>query len=102
MSASDFQNNVSDVETAILTIAKVCNVENGMKQKLQDAKNRSLDPTLCIPYQNLLLHEKHKKSDIEEVSNSKNEKRTNFLLVLRTNIFIFNLFLIKFTHVWTV
>ncbi|CAG2257512.1 unnamed protein product [Mytilus edulis] len=60
MSASDFQNNVANVETAILSIAKVCNVEIDMKQKLQDAKNRSLDPTLCIQYQNLLLHEMHK------------------------------------------
>ncbi|CAG2214181.1 unnamed protein product [Mytilus edulis] len=66
MSASDFQNNVANVETAILSIAKVCNVETDMKQKLQDTKTRSLDQTLCIQYQNLLLQEMDQKAEIEE------------------------------------
>ncbi|XP_063429155.1 uncharacterized protein LOC134712004 [Mytilus trossulus] len=78
MPASDFQKDVADIELAILTIAQVCNVENDMKQKLHDVKNRSLDQTLCIQYQNRLLQEMNQKGEmVESISTIKEQLQTN-------------------------
>ncbi|CAG2207457.1 unnamed protein product [Mytilus edulis] len=64
-SDSDYKLYKIQIEAVILTIAKSCNKENEMKQKLKDAEVRPLDETICQQYQNCLLYEIQRNEDIK-------------------------------------
>ena len=66
-SDSDYKLYKIQIEAVILTIAKSCNKENEMKQKLKDAEVRPLDETICQQYQNCLLYEIQRNEDIKTV-----------------------------------
>ena len=56
----------NEIESAILEIAQVCGNEAEKKQILTDLENRSFDETLCIQYQNTLLEQIAKETQLEE------------------------------------
>jgi hypothetical protein len=57
----------NEIESAILEIAKVCKNETETKQILMDLEKRSLDETLCIQNQNILLEWIARETWLEEV-----------------------------------
>ncbi|CAG2243113.1 unnamed protein product [Mytilus edulis] len=68
----------SQLEATILTIAKSCNKESEMKQKLRDAEVRPLDETICQQYQNCLLYDIQRNEDItKEISTLREQSRQN-------------------------
>ncbi|XP_063399603.1 uncharacterized protein LOC134684264 [Mytilus trossulus] len=68
----------SQIETTILTIAKSCNKESEMKQKLKDAEVRPLDETICQQYQNCLLFDIQRNEDIKtEIKRLEEQSRQN-------------------------
>ncbi|VDI40777.1 Hypothetical predicted protein [Mytilus galloprovincialis] len=64
-SETDYILYKSQIETVILTIAKSCNKEREMKQRLKDAEVRPLDETICQQYQNCLLFDIQRNEDIK-------------------------------------
>lgn len=67
-SDSEYAKYKTDVEGVILRIARFCNIENGMRQKLNDASQRPLDETILKKYQITLLEQSLHENHIEEVS----------------------------------
>lgn len=67
ISDPDYVMYKSDIESSIMEIARVCKTEAITKQSLVDLNNRSLDETLCIQYQNMLLEQMMKEKRLEEV-----------------------------------
>ncbi|VDI14801.1 Hypothetical predicted protein [Mytilus galloprovincialis] len=74
ISDADYGIYKSDIESDIMEIAKVCQKEASTKQSLLDVSNRSLDETLCIQYQNILLEQilqdKRLEKKIDEIPES--------------------------------
>ncbi|XP_063438594.1 uncharacterized protein LOC134719531 [Mytilus trossulus] len=66
ISDPDYVMYKSDIESGIMEIARVCKTEAITKQSLLDLNNRSLDETLCIQYQNMLLEQMMKEKRLEE------------------------------------
>lgn len=64
---ADYGGYILDIESGIMEIAKVCKNEAAAKQSLSDLKTRSLDETLCVQYQNMLLEQIQKEKQLEEV-----------------------------------
>jgi hypothetical protein len=60
---------------SILEIAQVCGNEAEKKQILMDLEKRSLDETLCIQYQNILLEWIARERELKGYSKSINQKR---------------------------
>ncbi|XP_071146621.1 uncharacterized protein [Mytilus edulis] len=65
-SDSEYAKYKTDVEGVILRIARFCNIENGMRQKLNDASQRPLDGTILKKYQITLLEQSLHENHIEE------------------------------------
>ncbi|CAG2217834.1 unnamed protein product [Mytilus edulis] len=63
---SDYAKYKTDVEGIILRIARFCNIENEMRQKLNDASQRPLDASNSMQYQSTFEQRMNEKK-IEEV-----------------------------------
>lgn len=68
LSDTDYAKYKTDVEGIILRIARFCNIENEILQKLNDASQRPLDETILIQYQTTLMQQSERDKEIEEVS----------------------------------
>ncbi|CAG2237092.1 unnamed protein product [Mytilus edulis] len=63
-SDSEYAKYKTDVEGVILRIARFCNIENDMRQKLNDASQRPMDEYILKKYQIALLEQSlHEKAD---------------------------------------
>ncbi|VDI14934.1 Hypothetical predicted protein [Mytilus galloprovincialis] len=62
----DYGGYKLDITSGIMEIAKVCKNEAATKHSLSDVNKRSLDATLCIQYQNMLLEQIQKEKRLEE------------------------------------
>ncbi|CAG2207449.1 unnamed protein product [Mytilus edulis] len=77
-SDTDYTLYINQIEAVILTIAKSCNKESEMKQKLKDAEVRPLDETICQQYQNCLLYDNQRNEDItKEMKTLRKQLRQN-------------------------
>ncbi|VDH97319.1 Hypothetical predicted protein [Mytilus galloprovincialis] len=65
-SDSEYTKYKTKVEGVILRIARFCNIENVMRQKLNDASQRPMDETILKKYQNALLEQISHENHIEE------------------------------------
>ncbi|CAG2217830.1 unnamed protein product [Mytilus edulis] len=63
---SNYTKYKTDVEGIILRIARFCNIENEMRQKLNDAAQRPLDEAILLQYQNTLIEQGSYEKKIEE------------------------------------
>lgn len=67
ISAADYSVYKTQIESVILSIAKQCNKEQIIRQRLNDATVRPLDDTICTQYQITLLDEIRREKDTMEV-----------------------------------
>ncbi|CAC5374043.1 AOC1 [Mytilus coruscus] len=67
ISDADYSVYKIQIENVILSIAKQCNKEKIIRQKLNDAAVRPMDDSICTQYQNTLLNEIRRDKDTEEV-----------------------------------
>lgn len=67
ISDTDYSGYKKQIESVILSIAKHCNKEQIIRQRLHDATVRPLDETISIQYQNTLLAEMRRERKTEEV-----------------------------------
>ncbi|CAG2252349.1 unnamed protein product [Mytilus edulis] len=63
---SQYSKYKTEVEDIILRIARFCNIENEMRQKLNDASQRPLDESILLQYQNKLIEQSEYVNNIEE------------------------------------
>ncbi|XP_063425495.1 uncharacterized protein LOC134709259 [Mytilus trossulus] len=66
ISDTDYSGNKIHIENIILSIAKHCNKEQILRQRLHDATVRPLDETINIQYQVALLDEMRREKNTEE------------------------------------
>ncbi|XP_052106447.1 uncharacterized protein LOC127738984 [Mytilus californianus] len=66
MSSADYSVYKIQIERVILSIAKQCNKEKIIRQKLEDAAIRPIDDTICTQFQNILLDEIRREMDKNE------------------------------------
>lgn len=64
---SYYAKHETDAEGIILRIARFCNIENEMRQKLNDASQRPLDESFFMQYQNILIEQSMYKKETKEV-----------------------------------
>lgn len=88
----DYSRYKTQIESVILSIAKKCNKEIIIRQKLKDAAVRAMDDSICTQYQNTLLDEIRREKDTKEV----------FLFLFRSWYLEFNLYQHKSVHAFTV
>ncbi|XP_071140749.1 uncharacterized protein [Mytilus edulis] len=66
ISEADYGGYKLDITSGIMEVAQVCRNEAFTKHSLADVSKRSLDETLCIQYQNMLLEQIQKEKRLEE------------------------------------